>query len=53
MTFFAPDMVERIERLKEDGVLFATELMSESGLVNNATLLGPDGESLFLFEGEI
>jgi len=53
MTFFAPDMVERIERLKEDGVLFATELISESGLVNNATLLGPDGESLFLFEGEI
>ena len=53
MTYFSPDMAERIERLKEDGISFETELISESGLVNNATLLGPDGESLFLFEGEI
>jgi hypothetical protein len=53
MTYFSPDMAKRIEQLKEDGVSFETELISESGLVNNATLLGPDGESLFLFEGEI
>ena len=53
MTYFAPDMAKRIDRLKEDGFSFEKELKTESGLVNNATLLGPDGELLFLFEGEI
>ncbi len=53
MTYFAPDMARRIERLKAEGFTFNYESISESGVVNNATLLGPDGESLFYFEGEI
>lgn len=53
LTYFAPDMDRRIERIRNEGLSFERELISESGSVNNATLRGPDGESVFLFEGEI
>ena len=53
LTYFDPDMAERIELLKESGIIFDQELELAEGLVNNATLRGPDNELIFLFEGEI
>ncbi len=53
ITYFAGDMVDRIARLKDDGLIFANEMTDDDGHINNATLHGPDGELLFLFEGEI
>jgi hypothetical protein len=53
LTYFAPDMAIRIEALKLDGFRFEKELASREGVVNNATLRGPDGELMFLFEGQI
>lgn len=53
ITYFAPDMADRIAGLKKDGITFANEMPDENGLVNNASLRGPDGELFFLFEGEI
>ena len=53
MTYFAPDMARRLEELKEAGYVFASEMVGEEGQVSNATLKGPDGELLFLFQGEI
>lgn len=53
ITYFASDMADRIAELKENGIIFANEMPDEEGRVNNATLHGPDGELLFLFEGEI
>jgi hypothetical protein len=46
-------MADRIAGLKEDGLIFANEMPNDDGRINNATLHGPDGELLFLFEGEI
>ncbi len=53
ITYFSPDMADRIANLKEKGISFAKEIADDSGLVSNAIIAGPDGEELFLFNGEI
>ena len=53
LTYFAPDMPERIERLRKAGVSFASEMPDEAGVVRNATLKGLAGEGIFMFEGEV
>jgi len=53
LTYFAHDMATRIESLKQDGIQFEKEMANDDGVINNATLLGPDRELMFLFEGEI
>ena len=53
LTYFAPDMSKRIERVRQAGISFASETKDEAGVVRNATLNGPDGEAIFMFEGEV
>lgn len=53
LTYFAPDMPQRIERLRQAGVAFASEMTDEAGVVRNVTLNGPAGEAIFMFEGEV
>lgn len=53
LTYFAPDMTERIERVRKAGISFASEMPDEEGVVHSATLKGTGGESIFMFEGEV
>lgn len=53
LTYFAPNMPERIERVRKAGIVFASEMADEEGVVRNATLKGPAGEAIFMFEGEV
>jgi len=53
LTYFAPDMPERIERVRQAGITFASEMTDAAGVVHNATLKGPAGEAIFMFEGEV
>jgi predicted enzyme related to lactoylglutathione lyase len=53
LTYFAPDMPERIERVRKMGINFASEMPDEAGVMHNATLKGPAGEAIFMFEGEV
>lgn len=53
LTYFAPDMSARIERVRQAGIPFASEMPDEAGVVRNATLKGPGGEAIFMFEGEV
>lgn len=53
LTYFAPDMPDRIERVRKAGIPFASEMADEAGVVRNATLKGPAGEAIFMFEGEL
>ncbi len=53
MTYFAPDMADRIASLKHEGFVFANEMADPDGRVRNATLPGPDGELFFLFQGDV
>lgn len=55
LTYFEPDMVERIERLKGEGVEFIEEMRNSEGKVDNAIAEAPDGQYFFLFfyDGEI
>ena len=49
LTYFEPDMAERIEQLKSDGVDFIEEMRNAEGKVNNAIAEAPDGQYFFLF----
>ena len=53
ITYFAPDMGERIAALKRDGFTFAEEMAEEDGTVENAILRTPDNQQIFFFWGEI
>ena len=53
MTYFAPDMAERITTLRAAGLSFAAELPDEQGRVANAALAAPGDQQIFLFEGNI
>jgi predicted lactoylglutathione lyase len=53
LTYFAPDMPQRIEQIRQAGILFASEMADEAGKVRNATLEGPAGEAIFMFEGQV
>jgi predicted enzyme related to lactoylglutathione lyase len=49
ITYFEPDMAERIEKLKLAGKTFAQELPNAEGIVSEAILESPEGTYLFLF----
>ncbi len=50
ITYFEPDMAERIEKLKQEGKKFAQELPDKDGIVTDAILEAPEGTYLFLFK---
>jgi predicted enzyme related to lactoylglutathione lyase len=52
ITYFAPDMAERIQTFQAEG-LPITPLPAEDGSVVNAALEGPGGERFFLFQGSL
>jgi catechol 2,3-dioxygenase-like lactoylglutathione lyase family enzyme len=52
ITYFAPDMAERIQTFQTEG-LPITPLPAEDGSVVNAALTGPGGERFFLFQGSL
>ncbi len=55
LTYFEPDMVKRIARLKNEGVKFIEEMHNSEGQIDNAIAEAPDGQYFFLFfyDGEI
>jgi len=52
ITYFAPDMAERIQTFQAEG-LPITPMPAEDGSVVNAALEGPGGERFFLFQGSL
>jgi catechol 2,3-dioxygenase-like lactoylglutathione lyase family enzyme len=53
LTYFAPDMPQRIERVRKAGIIFASEVADKAGVVREVILNGPGGEAIFMFEGEV
>jgi catechol 2,3-dioxygenase-like lactoylglutathione lyase family enzyme len=53
LTYFAPDMGDRIAEFRAEGFRFTVELANESGRVVTAILETPGGEPLFLVQGEV
>lgn len=52
LSYFAPDMPQRIKRFKLEGIEFDREFPDEQGNVRNAVLTSPEGGAIFLFEGD-
>lgn len=53
LSYFAQDMVERIARLKAAGMPFVWERKNEQGQSIHGRIQAPDGQSFFLFLGEV
>lgn len=54
LTYYAPDMADRIEKLRQKGISFVKEFPTGAdGRVHNAVAKAPDGQLFFLFEGDI
>lgn len=53
LSYFAKDMPERIRALREEGIVPTWEGKNEQGVVVNAQIKSPDGQPLYLFEGEV
>ncbi|HXW00829.1 MAG TPA: transcription termination/antitermination protein NusG, partial [Anaerolineae bacterium] len=53
ITYFAPDMPERLKRLRRRGVQFVAEHKDKKGRRVGAVIESPDGQRFFLFAGEI
>jgi predicted lactoylglutathione lyase len=51
ITYFAEDMVDRIDRLRKSGVEITEELADPSGKLANGRVISPDGQIVFLFNG--
>lgn len=51
ITYFAPDMKARLDRLKKAGITFSDEYKDADGVVEHAYLLSPDGQLVMLFNG--
>ncbi|MBI2793707.1 MAG: hypothetical protein HYX66_03535 [Ignavibacteria bacterium] len=51
ITYFAEDMVDRIDRLHKSGVEITEELSDPSGKMANGRAISPDGQIVFLFNG--
>lgn len=49
ITYFAPDMGDRIKKLKEEGIDTITEWKGEGGSTNNVIVTTPEGQKFFLF----
>ncbi len=52
LTYFSPDMAERIDRLKKSGMPITEELPSLDGHLGNIILKSPDGQLVYMFEGD-
>jgi len=53
ITYFAPDMPDRLKRLRRRGIKFVTEHKDKKGRRVGAVIESPDGQLFFLFTGEI
>jgi hypothetical protein len=53
LTYFAPDMPERITALQAEGFEITPVPPEVDGQVVNAAMRGAGGERLFLFQGQI
>jgi catechol 2,3-dioxygenase-like lactoylglutathione lyase family enzyme len=54
LTYYAPDMADRIEQLKHKGISFVKDFPAGTdGRIHNAVAKAPDGQLFFLFEGDI
>ena len=52
LTYFSSDMAERIDRLKKSGMAITEELTSPDGHLGNVILTSPDGQLVYMFEGD-
>lgn len=52
ITYFSMDMPERIDRLKKSGIEITEEIPSPDGHLGNIILTSPDGQLVFMFEGD-
>ncbi|MCO6465903.1 MAG: hypothetical protein J5I53_04725 [Bradyrhizobiaceae bacterium] len=50
-TYFASNMVERIDRLKKSGITFVDEYKNAEGAVEHVYIESPDGQLVMLFTG--
>lgn len=53
ITYFAPDMVERIKQVEAAGINITPVPPEVEGVMANAAFVGPGGQRFFLFQGEI
>lgn len=53
LTYFAGNQAETLAQLKDENFPFTFSSPDENGVVANAGLAAPDGQKLFLFQGEI
>jgi catechol 2,3-dioxygenase-like lactoylglutathione lyase family enzyme len=53
LTYFAPDMGDRIAEFRAEGFRFSVELTDKTGRVVTAVLETPGGEPVFLVQGEV
>jgi DNA-binding NarL/FixJ family response regulator/catechol 2,3-dioxygenase-like lactoylglutathione lyase family enzyme len=51
ITYFASDMPQRLERLREQGIEFISEQKDTTGQLVGAMIESPDGQPFFLFTG--
>lgn len=49
ITYFAPDMAERVRKLKESGITSFSDWKGEGGSAGNFILTTPEGQRIFLF----
>lgn len=52
ITYFAPDMAERLDRLRKSGIVATEEIPGADGSVANGIFRSDDGQLLYLFQGE-
>ncbi len=52
LTYFMPDMLNRINRLREQGLEAAEIIPGPDSLPRNAIYVSPDGQLVYLFEGK-
>lgn len=52
ITYFSMDMPERIDRLKKSGMDIMEEIPSPDGHLGNIILTSPDGQLVYMFEGD-
>jgi catechol 2,3-dioxygenase-like lactoylglutathione lyase family enzyme len=53
LTYFDPNQAENLANLKESGVEFLFEIPNEEGVVINAGIKAPDGQLIYLFQGDL
>jgi catechol 2,3-dioxygenase-like lactoylglutathione lyase family enzyme len=53
LTYFAPDMPERLKRMRRRGVTFVAERKDKQGRRVGAVVESPDGQRFFFFTGAI